>query len=1194
MKNLLLPLQAYLLGRTGSRLIGLVLLVSLIWWVGPYVGLADETLRLGLIAGLLVLVMLALLLRRLWVWRRAGRFHGELRGRQDGADRDLDLEVSQLREKMDAAIATLKSSELGVGYRGSSALYALPWFMLIGPSAAGKTTLLRHSGLHFPYADQGEMDIRGFGGTRNCDWWFSNEAVLLDTAGRYTTEPADHQEWKAFLALLRKHRQRLPINGVLVAMSLEELLTIDQAGLARHVKIIRDRIDELITDLGCLVPVYLILTKCDLLHGFNAFFEDLGEHDRNQVWGAWLAENPTGDGENPSSLLEGRLKDLHQRLCAMRLRKLAMQRRFVAKGRIHEFPAEFQTAAARLTEFTRLLFKPNPYQETPRFCGVYLTSAIQEGTPLQRILGNLRQAFGYVEEQAPQGQTTRSYFIKKVFQDVIFPNAQAGFKSRRREVLTRWLKSGWVAASLALITGTFMVLSTSLAGNSLILQQGAAATGKVRSVLSAAAPEPAGFHAALEELHAHYRALLANERRLPWHLWLGAYHGGEQLAPSREMLLDVLDLSFFQTVTRSLEVRLENQVRQWQASGEPGREALREAFYEDLRLYLMLGRPQHLDVASVLPRLCELWHAALSRDDRSGDFRRIEASDLEELVAFYLEQFRSGAVRSDAAAWSPRTDLVAQARDQLRASPNAARLYAQILGKARSELKDRSLDDLLRGFDFGTLSSRVSLPGPFTERGWREQIQPEIKRAVSAACRGDWVLDPGAEIGEAQSIDMGLAERLEREIRALYFAEYSQAWYRLLESVRVAPFTSLDDAARKFQTLGRSDGPLAELLRVVSHNINLEEEAMTSGAAMDALGIPGAPRHPVPELESTFRDLRRLCNPAEQMSVSLLLNQYLQGIAAVQGEIERLNAAGDVARETGRYAANLLNGGGGSELYKSWVSTSSLLSGVDARTRAVVAQMLMAPLRQTWQLILTETRKDLQTSWKNQVLSAYERTIQGRFPFAETGRDAALVDVVDFFRPDDGLLWSFVGKDLTPFLSAERGGWRQKTWLDQGLGFSEDLLAALEQARLISAGLFRRGGAEPDVQFYLYPLPSRGLSEMYLESNGQHYRYRNEPQEWRQFRWPGDLERLGARIHGINGVGNERAELGYEGVWGLFHLLKRAELTAENNTQYLGAWELDDSQGVPVKVLFRLRADRENNVFEPGLFSRLKLPEAIF
>jgi hypothetical protein len=36
---------------------------------------------------------------------------------------------------------------------GEDALYALPWYVIVGPPGAGKTTALRHSGLVFPYLD---------------------------------------------------------------------------------------------------------------------------------------------------------------------------------------------------------------------------------------------------------------------------------------------------------------------------------------------------------------------------------------------------------------------------------------------------------------------------------------------------------------------------------------------------------------------------------------------------------------------------------------------------------------------------------------------------------------------------------------------------------------------------------------------------------------------------------------------------------------------------------------------------------------------------------------------------------------------------------------------------------------------------------------------------------------------------------
>ncbi len=1228
MKNFLLLLQGYLLGRTGSKVVGVLLLVSLVWWAGPHVGLTDETLRLGIIVAILVLVLLVWGIRLLLLRRRARDFQCELAAQKDGEDADRQLEIEELQRKMNEAVATLKSSELGVGYRGSAALYALPWFMIIGPSAAGKTTMLRHSGLHFPYAKEGDIDIRGFGGTRNCDWWFSNEAVLLDTAGRYTTEPGDHKEWKAFLGLLRKHRCKMPVNGVIVALSLVELLTADSAGVEKHVKIIRDRIDELTTDLGCLIPVYLVITKCDLLHGFSAFFEDLGEHDRNQVWGAWLAD--AGEPEVMAETLGRRLHALYLRICEMRLRKLSMQRRAQAKGQIHEFPAEFRAAVARIEDFVQRLLKQNPYQETPRFCGVYFTSATQEGTPIQRLLGSLRQAFGYVEEPgAEKPAATRSYFIKKVFQDVVFPNAQAVVKNRRREVVTRWLKSGWVAASLALIAGSFLVLSTSLTSNTLLVQRGTSAGAELRAALGPEEPDGLRVFADLYDLYDHYRTLLANERKLPWHLMLGVYRGGEQIGPTRAVLLEGLELAFFQPVATALEYRLENQIRQWEASDDKGREKIRETFYRDLKIYLMLGQPERLKAEDALPLMAETWAEELDRGKAGdgGDQRR--DARIESLAAFYLEHLADDANRTVLRPWTLRNDIVAQARGQLRTPPNSGRLYAQIIAKAREALPDRTLAELIKGYDFGALRSSYVIPGAFTDKGWRDFIRPEIEQAVQAASRGDWVIglqrEPQKDVEEAQAAgraaepaavgalaeaesnpeegatNQELAARLRREIRQAYFVDYTEAWYGFLESVSLTPFTSLDDAAKKFLLLARSDGPIGELMRVVSRNINLTESAASfaetaAGALAAAVSDEDAPpRNLIPELAGPLRDLRKFCDPADQMTVSLLVNQYLLAISAVQGEVERLGAAVDVPRESYNYAANILNGGGASsELYKSWVSTSSLLNGVEARARRVAGNLLMAPIRQTWKVILDEARSDLQRGWKNTVWNNYGQKIAGRFPFALNGRDAALIDVADFFRPDDGVLWAFVNNQLSPFLAKGRNSWRQKTWLDLGPGFNGKLIDALEQGRSISASLFRRGSDEPEVQFYLYPMPSRGISEMYLESNGQNYRYRNEPQEWRKFRWPGDMENLGAKIHGVVGLGASRAELGFEGIWGLFHLLRQGQLSAENGTQYLSVWELDGNNGLPVTVQFKIRADRENNVFERGLFSQFAVPEKIF
>src|SRR5262249_56755581 len=153
----------------------------------------------------------------------------------EAAKRESDEAV--LKDKMKDAIATLKAANGGK----KDYLYDLPWYVLIGPPGSGKTTALVNSGLKFPLSGGASpAAIAGVGGTRYCDWWFTEEAVLIDTAGRYTTQDSDaktdKESWFSFLDLLKKSRPRQPINGVLVAITVEAILTRSREELPAHPK----------------------------------------------------------------------------------------------------------------------------------------------------------------------------------------------------------------------------------------------------------------------------------------------------------------------------------------------------------------------------------------------------------------------------------------------------------------------------------------------------------------------------------------------------------------------------------------------------------------------------------------------------------------------------------------------------------------------------------------------------------------------------------------------------------------------------------------------------------------------------------------------------------------------------------------------------------------------------------------------
>ncbi|HCP30506.1 MAG TPA: type VI secretion system membrane subunit TssM, partial [Pseudomonas sp.] len=272
--------QPYVLG------VVFFLAIFLVWTTGMALGFASLA---SLLAGIGVFVLLSALYVLL-MYRGVSQHH-DLQAllREDADQAVLNAnpqdreEISLLRERLLQSIERLQGSSKGGANK--DALYALPWYLVIGQPASGKSTMLYQSGLTFPYAEREGARVAGLGGTRNCDWFFSSEAVLLDTAGRYMNNQEEAGKWRAFLGLLRQHRQRRPLNGLIVAVSIEDILHAGADGRERLAKRLRERIQEAHELLELRLPIYLVFTKCDLLPGFTHFYRQLDAHLRDEVMG---------------------------------------------------------------------------------------------------------------------------------------------------------------------------------------------------------------------------------------------------------------------------------------------------------------------------------------------------------------------------------------------------------------------------------------------------------------------------------------------------------------------------------------------------------------------------------------------------------------------------------------------------------------------------------------------------------------------------------------------------------------------------------------------------------------------------------------------------------------------------------------------------------------------------------------------
>ncbi len=326
-----------------------ILLIVLVLVLGPIFGMSF-LVQIAIAVFIFMVVTILILYKKMKDAQKANQIEESIGSQADDQMKNLSpekkAEIEQFKKQLDAAIASLKNSKIANGKSGKAALYALPWYMIIGPSAAGKTTAIQNSGLEFPFGKEG---FRGVGGTRNCDWFFSTKAIFLDTAGRYVSETEDRPEWIAFLEVLKKNRKRKPVNGVILAINIDEVINADKDQLAEHAKNMRKRIDELIETLGVNFPVYFIFTKCDLVQGFVEYYGDFSETERSQIWGATFNTQQMFS-RDPKAIFEGEFKLLSKKLFEIRTTRLSspLKERTKKKSFSLPFPVQFTAAEINL------------------------------------------------------------------------------------------------------------------------------------------------------------------------------------------------------------------------------------------------------------------------------------------------------------------------------------------------------------------------------------------------------------------------------------------------------------------------------------------------------------------------------------------------------------------------------------------------------------------------------------------------------------------------------------------------------------------------------------------------------------------------------------------------------------------------------------------------------------------------------
>ena len=483
----------------------------------------------------------------------------------DSAERAAH-ELSVLRKRFEEALATLRCARFRGDDGERRTVAQLPWYMFIGAPGSGKTTALLNAGLRFPLGDpRAGHTFQGVGGTRNCDWWFTDEAVLLDTAGRYTTQDsdrdADSAAWLGFLDLLKRHRARQPLNGVIVTLSIADLVHWNEEELARYGAHVRERLAELQARLGVRLPVYVMVTKADLLAGFNESFSGLDSEQRAQVWGMTFDATEVPAAHALMARFQEEFGRLEGRLYAALPARLQEERDLQRRAAIYRFPQQFRVTRPLVAAFLDAAFCRAWSSDAPLVRGVYFASGTQEGSPIDRVLGTLARNFNLERKvQPPALGSGKSFFLKRLMREVIFgESGLAGVDEARDRARCSALAAAYAALAVATL-GLGVLWTAGYFANQRLIAETEARVAAAQRELQGLPAVRAGDEARLVAVLGRLRDLRP-EPRAAWLVRSGLYQGGKLAAQAERAYRNTLRETLVPHLAVSLEEALRSEVR---------------------------------------------------------------------------------------------------------------------------------------------------------------------------------------------------------------------------------------------------------------------------------------------------------------------------------------------------------------------------------------------------------------------------------------------------------------------------------------------------------------------------------------------------------------------------------------------------------------------------------------------------------
>ncbi|WP_312051504.1 type VI secretion system membrane subunit TssM [Acinetobacter schindleri] len=1124
-------------------------------------------------------------------------------------------ELQLIQQQMKESIQLIRKSRLG-DRKGNTALYELPWYMVIGNPAAGKSSAIYHSGLRFPFEEHHQQMVSsGLSGTRNCDWFFSTEGVLLDTAGRYSVYAEDHSEWLGFLNILKKNRSKAPVNGLIVIVSIAELVSQSPEKSIKLAKNLRARIQDLTERLEVFAPVYLVFSKMDLIAGFTEFFDCYDAQEFDQVWGATLPYT-ANSSEQALELFEKHYNILYDGLKSVSTTHLSRRHSQPISPSVMTFPLEFKSLKPVLKTFISTLFQENPYQFKPIFRGFYFTSALQDGVIESPMTEQIADDFHLIHSDdsdidLPKQSVSQNhgYFLKGLFSNVILKD-----KHLVRQHINPTKKRQRFMAFTGAILGVSIVLSLwlwSYRNNQQLIAEVQADLNKVVQIQAQANRSLSHQLDALMIVQEHLQQLDQFDQDRPLKYSFGLYQGKqirekletEYLKGIEQLVLQPTQQQIAQYLQRVkaneavlkenyIQVKMNHVAQGRQIASEPSDQNPQDA-YNALKTYLMLSNRQYMDSSHLSDQLTRFWRTWLEQN--RGEIPRGEMLQKAEQILGYAITL-SG--RNSFPQLNSDAVLVDQTRQILTAITTGIsardRVYNEIKSRAAVRFPAMTVKQILGETNQNAMLGSYALPGIYTYPAWKGYVQEAIEQAASSTTDSrDWVLNT------TQSDDLsfsGSPEQIRRQLTELYKKEYIAEWRKFLNAIHYAKAGDFNQQIKQMDLLGEPEhSPIRILIQRVAQETSWDNPMVQAELAVPQKGFIAWFKHKVLNRDEAkqvqqansplqhgviareFQMFYQMVRQRDDLQNQSLLDGYMQSMAKIRSQFNDLKSSGDIGPASMALVKQTIHEQNSIFNTSQKFVAEKMAAGTTELDQQLLQKLLVAPLIQSFEGLLVPAQAEINKLWTMQSYQPFSQNLAQKYPFSSQATLQATSNEINQIFGESGSIARFVKEHLDPLVIRRGYTLTSKTWQDLGISLNPAFVANFQTyvapAHGVATGELTQGqGTAPAVNqsnFQFYPLENPQLLAYTFDIDGQRMLFENGIQQWVNFVWPNPGAIPGTRITLVDLEGKTHTIFDEPGEYGINRLIESAQRT-QKGSNFEMVWKSKENPELWVKVNFRL------------------------